>query len=570
MVDILTVYNADETIAAYLSAAGGDACKIISCRQQLTALEGGVYEDKLALTVQADHPDAIFVTKGALIGFFDEDGYFQRYRIVEPTREDAQTHTITALCEHELYELLSEPIEDVRPTNTTAGEAVASILDGTRWELGVAHDLGANSVRVYYTSVLSGLAQIAARWGGELRFRMTVTGGVVDHRYVDILARRGAVTGKSFVYAKDLLGIKYTENIKGLSTALYGRGKGIEIPTDDPNSKAYGRRLNFADVVWSTDKGDPVDKPLGQEWVGDDAAKAAWGLAGGTRHSFGFVTFDDETDPATLLRRTWDYLQIIKNPLATYEMSVILLEGLTGYEHEAVRLGDTVGVINTSTNPPIVGTARVIALDRNLLDRADAQVTLGNYIPTIDDSTIAQQLALQSFRDKEGAYDRAGQAIVPAPAGSALQNAIDLLTTQLFSTVSHHYTDANGNYVWESADGTKALKLGGGILALANSKLPNGEFDWATYATGDGITATSVLAATGTFLSLITGDPDGSRLEMGKGTNNEPYARMKNADGETTSQWDKDGMLFGLSAVRQWTTPGGHRHGIGMFPRATE
>jgi hypothetical protein len=377
------------------------------------------------------------------------------------------------------------------------------------------------------------------------------------------LTRRGADTGKRFETGKDLISVKQTVNRQGLFTALYGRGKGVEIPGDDPNNVAYGRRLTFANEIWAIADGDSADKPSLQEWVGDTVALAAYGAVGGTRHIYGYVNFDDEIDAANLLQRTWDYLQTVNAPKVTYELTAVTLEGLTGREHEAVRLGDTNVVINKAYNPWITASVRVVGIDRNLLDDTDAQLTLGNYIPVITDSMIAVQLQQAAMQDRQAVWDNANAITTTPTGGGDLAYALDLLKTQLFSTISHFYTDVNGNSIWESADGTKALKIGAGILALANTKTA-GEFDWTTYATGDGVTANAVLAATGTFLLLTAGVTGSHRMETGIGEGNEPYIKFYNTDNVLIMTLNKSGLKFGNSIISTYTTVGG-RVGPGIF-----
>jgi hypothetical protein len=280
-----------------------------------------------------------------------------------------------------------------------------------------------------------------------------------------------------------------------------------------------------------------VDKPALQEYIEDAAALALYGRAGGTRHIFREVNFDDCDDEDDLIQLGYDYLQANNAPHNTYSLTVVDLEGLgAGYEFEAIRFGDTCHVIEPV--PEVSeGTARVFALDRNLLDDRDVLVNLGDYLPALDNDLISLKQHAAAIQERRAVYDRS-TAITPVPTVSgALEFAIDLLKTQLISTVSHFYTDSNGNFIFESADGTKALKLGAGILVLANTKTA-GEFNWTTFATGDGITATAVLAATGTFLSLITGDPAGAHMFQGIGDGNLPGVFMYGDDGSTVvSSW---------------------------------
>src|SRR5690606_12285395 len=182
--------------------------------------------------------------------------------------------------------------------------------------------------------------QIAQAFGGEIRWRIEWDRGRVVGRYVDLLQRRGRKTGKRVEYQKDTDEMRVIEDTSEIATALIGLGR-----SDDS-----GRRLTFVGVEWSKAKGDPVDKPLGQEWVGDPEALQRWGLPEG-RHLMGVYEDSEETDPASLLQKTWDALQERIKRRYTYEITAVALERIAGLEHEAVRLGDTVTVHNMAVNP---------------------------------------------------------------------------------------------------------------------------------------------------------------------------------------------------------------------------
>ncbi len=488
----ITVLNGAEQVIAALSNELPGACPVIEYRTRLEAMEGGVYADTCLLRVPANHTSVLesLVADGNYLLFKDDDGLWQMHRMMRLIRSDDDGSILAAEGEHAYYELIGEWIDDIRPTNSTAGAAVTQALAGTRWQLGTATALGLASTRIYKTSVLAGLTAIAKAWKGELRFRLQVTGGVITARYVDILARRGAETGKRFELRKDMTSIRQTIDRTGLYTALVGRGKGVEVEGgSDSENPAYGRRLEFDEVVWTLPT-DPAAKPAGQNWVGDETARLAYGPGG--RHIRGVVTFDDETDAEKLLQRTWNVLQTVKDPRVTYEMDVLVLEELAGMEHEAVRLGDTVNVINNAVTPAITGQARVISIDQERsLAGIDCRVVLGNYVPTISKSLAELQQQLQAMRDRAGVWDHATAIGVNESGLGELQYQIDLLNTQLLSTVSGISTTANGALLIETADKTAALMLAGGILGLASSKT-GGEYNWRTFATGSGVTADEI------------------------------------------------------------------------------
>ncbi|SFR16806.1 phage tail spike protein [Desulfoscipio geothermicus] len=436
-------------------------------------------ENTFTFTVPAGHPFAQYVTEGNLVAFKDLDADFQLFEIKRVTDIHGDGLTRTAFCEHAFYELLDDFIEDVRPTDTSANFALTQALSGTRWEVGTVADLGTNSTNYYYENALSAVQKVVSVWGGELRFRVVVTGGVISGRYVDLLARRGKDTGKQWEYGRHIQSIEREIDLTTTKTALYGRGKGVET-----EAGGFGRRLTFADVEWSVANGDPVDKPLGQEWVGDPDALAQWGRPGG-RHRFGTFEDSEETDPEALLQKTWDELQELKTPRATYRMTVLDLERLSGYSHEKVRLGDTTRCIDRKFSPELLVEARVIEIDRDLLRPENTKITMGNFFPTLADDVLVQR---QINRTVSAAFSPSTGKLATA----WLDGKIDVLTNQLQATTSNWYTDDNGNIVFETQDGTAAMMLTGNGFMLSNEKDGNGAWIWRTFGTGDGFTADEI------------------------------------------------------------------------------
>ena len=322
--------------------------------------------------------------------------------------------------------------------------------------------------------------------------------------------------------------------------------------------------------------GDDADKPLGQNWIGNATAAAAYGYGG--RHIKGVVEFDDITDAEELLQASYDELQIRKVPQTTYEMSVITLEEVAGYDHEAVRIGDTVNVINNSVSPAITGSARIIKVDRNLTDSTDCGITLGNYIPTIANSFIEQAQKVSSFSGRSGVWDNSNAFEIVTGTGG-IEYKLDLLRTQLASTVSGFSTDENGNMIFENATQTAALKLGAGILALANTK-SGGEYVWRTFATGSGYTAEEMVAGTmrsdiiftgelqaafGSFLDLIAGNSSAQHMRL-RLVEGDPVFEMYGNDGTTGTgmEMSKDRLRFMPNVtIRKYDI--GTRKGLAFF-----
>ncbi|USK43529.1 phage tail spike protein [Cytobacillus oceanisediminis] len=357
------------------------------------------------LSVPADHEAAAHVKRNNLVLFKDVDGEYQLFQIYKTEEEhDGTQLTTKAYAEHSYFEMVDDIIEDLRTINDTADSAMTDALSKSRFKKGTIADLGLRTTNFYYESAVSSIQKIIQTWGGELKKRISFNGSRITERLIDLPARRGADTGKRFEFTKDLLSIKRTVDISNLKTALYGRGKGEETETG-----GYTRRITFADVVWNASGLDSVDKPAGQEWVGDPVALERFGRidpeTGQKKHRMGVFEDGEETDPEALLQSTWDYLQSINTPRVTYEMSVLDLEEVAGLSHEKVRLGDTVFVIDKEFTPALRIEARVIELRRDLENPENTQIILGNFLPMFTDLSSRLKSVESKLDEKEGVWD---------------------------------------------------------------------------------------------------------------------------------------------------------------------
>lgn len=264
-------------------------------------------------------------------------------------------------------------IKDVRPDNRKAGELLQTALEGTRWQVGQTYDSGTFSTNFYYISTLEAIQKIVELCGLEVTFEITLNSKThqIEHRLVNLYAQQGQRTGKRFEYGSNLLTVEREESAENLITALIGRGKGEAVyhadNTAEETPDGYGRRINFADVVWSKKNGDPADKPAGQEYVEDVDATAKYGFDDG-KPRIGIEIFEDVTDPAELLKATWSALQTLKRPQASFRASVMDVGDL--------GLGDTVAIVRHDIK--IEYFTRVYKVTHNLLDERQNTIELGD------------------------------------------------------------------------------------------------------------------------------------------------------------------------------------------------
>lgn len=264
-------------------------------------------------------------------------------------------------------------IKDVRPENRKAGELLQTALEGTRWQVGQTYDSGTFSTNFYYISTLEAIQKIVELCGLEVTFEITLNPKThqIERRLVNLYAQQGQRTGKRFEYGSNLLTVEREESAENLITALIGRGKGEAVYHEDNTAEetpdGYGRRINFADIIWSKKNGNPADKPAGQEYVEDVDATAKYGFDDG-KPRIGIEIFEDITDPAELLRATWSALQTLKRPQASFRASVMDVGDL--------GLGDTVAIVRHDIK--IEYFTRVYKVTHNLLDERQNTIELGD------------------------------------------------------------------------------------------------------------------------------------------------------------------------------------------------
>ena len=261
-------------------------------------------------------------------------------------------------------------IKDVRPHDRNPGEMLSIALQGTRWTSGVVYGGATGSTNFYYISTLEAIKKIVELFGLEVTFTVTIDPQTnqITRRQVNLYAQQGQRTGKRFEYGSNLLSVTREEARDGLITALIGRGKGEQVSEgQDGSPDGYGRRIDFADIVWSKANGNPADKPYGQEYVEDKDATAAFGFDNG-KPRIGLQIFEDITDKAELLKATWAALQTLKRPQVSFKASV----GDVG----SLGLGDTVAIIRHDIG--IEYFTRVYKVDHNLLDEKQNEIELGD------------------------------------------------------------------------------------------------------------------------------------------------------------------------------------------------
>ena len=362
-----------------------------------TAISKAIIDEKigsfeqLELVVDASKEEAIHLSNENIILFKDLKGW-REYNIIDVADYDSDSKLErTVIAELSSSELIDETIEtNLYGVSSNPKVVLTELLKGTRWSVGIVDESIYNksfNVDTKYMNVLEVLSELTNSYNCEAHFSYEINQGKVVARKVNLYKQFGKNNGKRFEVDKDIIEIERVSNTEDIKTAIiaYTEDK-VEKDENDEDITIPG--LTLAEVEWSKAKGDPADKPLGQNWLGDPTALSLWGRpnADGTkRHRK--LSMKIEVDSAeALISMAWMQLGRYTLPKMTYTTKAINLYDLTGdkeYIHEAVSLGDTVVAIDKYFSEPIIVETRVVEATRNLLDPSDNEYVFGTSKATL-------------------------------------------------------------------------------------------------------------------------------------------------------------------------------------------
>ena len=359
--------------------------------------------DRASFEIPVDYKPNI-IKEAQFFGFQSRDRAFCLFRISEKSYDIGLTIQGIDRAESDLHSFI---IEDKRPGGN-ASDVLREILKGTGYQLGNVDGLTINgNMSFYYISVRQALVKLIESYACEFKVRYTFVENKIIGRYIDLNQRFGRKTGHQFEYGSNILNVTYEESSDEVVTALIGRGKG-EQSTDKSGEATggYGRRIQFKDVVWSVSKGDPVDKPAGQNYVSNETARNIYGLHqnGVIKHRFGVYTNEDIEDPVELLKATYKELQRLSVPIVTFKANLL---DLANAIEQDIWIGDSVGIVRDQ-----IGIAFESRINNLIIDKLDdnrSVVELGDYqtLQAKDRSTRQQAIKEAVSGFSEGLIEEA-------------------------------------------------------------------------------------------------------------------------------------------------------------------
>lgn len=419
-----------------------------------------VYElvhDEAEWRLTAQIPLSAGAQPGEYLGFTCVDGAFRLFGIDEAEDDEQSGVTVIDATDAAVWDLTGVVVKSVKLEDAGAAEAFGAILNGTGCALGTVTATGrTGDIDIYYQNAWKALQDTRAIYDARLVVRYGIADNVITGMALDVLAKESVFRGRFFDTAVDAESAYLTRSGRPV-TVLYGLGNSVSTG-DNP------QKLTFADVVWSAAGGDPADKPAGQDWIGDAEAMAIYGRVEDV------YTNQYQDDPAKLLRETWEQLQKVCHPLVTATATVQDMEFVPGYEHQQVRLWDTVAIVRRD------GTAlesTVTGIERDYVHPWLTKLRTGD--EDHDEPSLAREMARASA-SMEQLSNRVG-----GHGAGISENKQFIVENQEIIRLHTIKINENGSKIQETeirmADAEIALKTQEKVLTSQGERLSQAEVD---------------------------------------------------------------------------------------------
>ena len=496
------ILNRNEEIVAILSGNADDsACHFFNSNLTLEINKGA----SLTFEVDTTEADIVqYIKEENMVVVHDGENY--RLLIIKEISDVHEGEYIKEVyCEDASAELIDEIIYDEIEGKIEMGDVLATILKGTRWQVGEVDNTYIRNLKPEFKlkSVLNGIQNLASQYGAEIDFTVEFAGNKITSRKVHMKKAFGRTLGKRFEFGKDVTSIKRTVNTADIKTAIVPFGA-----TDEET----GEVLTIREIEWIKPN-NPYNKPFGQTFLEDEEATELWGYKGTgskRRARWVAVTFEDCNDAHELINYAQLQLNRFNKPKVSYEASVVDLFRMTGddsYSFEKVGLGDMVNIIDHEFVPALALTSRVVKLELDLNDTSNSKVTLGTVIESIVDKDIKTQIeelnvkvsAVASNVDLSDIEDRLD--ILESETGTGRWEQIQEVNNLLFgNSVGYHYMgEDNGIWVFDkpvNQNPTKAVALKGGMIGLAKYDEQQQKWNVGTFIDGNQVNASMITTGT--------------------------------------------------------------------------
>lgn len=389
----------------------------------------------------------------------------QLFRIYHKSKTST---TISVNCRHIFYDLISNFLEDVRPTNKTGLQALQYILDNTQDNHNFTCNgdvVGTNTIYFVKTNpidAIMGTNSLLSNYQGEL-YR--------DNFNIGYWKNRGHDNGYLIMGGKNIISIDETIDMDNMATRIFPTGKdGLMLP------EKY------------------VDSPLINNY---------------SVPKYKTIEFSDIIDVAALKIATLAYFTTSKCdlPIVNYAIDFVELSKTQEYKDyiilQSVIVGDIVTIRYDKYNLNL--KAKVIKTTKNIITGNLDKIELGNFKGNIANIINNMSNTLNSIVTNDGNIK-----------GDKIKGIIDATKATFQALSDSAETQQEKAILFEDNDINSAtygsMVLGTSGFEIASVKV-NNQWQYSTFGTGAGFIADKIIA--GKILGgAVTFDLDAGTLNI--------------------------------------------------------
>lgn len=273
-----------------------------------------------------------------------------RIRTVTDDKDESGKAITSVYAEAAFYDLsFSVKKEETSFTADTADVPMAYALQGTDWEVGTVNVSTKRTWTSTEDNALSILRHVQNIHGGDLIFDNA-------NKLVNLLTFSGTDSGALFCYRKNMKSIQRVIDTTSLITRLYAVGADGMTFTNINDGKPYVEDFNYTSEV-----------------------------------RIKTLDCSNFTNPYQMLEFANMRLADYATPRISYVLKAMDLTVLTGYEHEAWNLGDTVMVVDEDLDLSI--KTRIVRREYNLQEPWNTVLELSTTLRELGDSTAQWDVA---------------------------------------------------------------------------------------------------------------------------------------------------------------------------------
>lgn len=413
------------------------------------------------------YPYQLFEPLVTYFGYIQNDN-LMLYKIIKERKEKDMIQ-LTGI--HVFFDdLKGRVVRDKRPQNETAKRATEIVLEGTQWNVTstVTHT---TSKTFFYQSALKSFYEILDTWNCEFKLYINPETKSKHLILADTISKD---EGKWFEYGDKLITVVSEQDHSTVFTGFIGRGK-----AEQTANGGYGRKIQFNELEWSIANGNPIDKPLGQDYVEIKELTSIFGYPDGTP-KIAVVDFDHISERNKLIEATYQYALVNSRPK--------LQLTATAYSDSRIELGEVCAIIRPDLN--IRYKTRVFKVVTNLLTQ-NQTFEFGDKLVKTQAERFTSLATDTETKVKE--------------VESRLEERLNDITINFYNEDGYNYElKANNEYGLPAGyysfnkpidqNPTKVVYMGVGKVLIATSKNPNGEWEWRTAITPEGIYGQEIIS----------------------------------------------------------------------------